>query len=331
MSAGTRLEGVLYNPSYIMSTMNSSSLSTSVLPSYPQFCELKLEHKTLIDDFNAQFPPYSDFNFTSLFCWSTDGSTEISLLQGNLVIRQPDYQTGEPVASILGSQQIDESLVTLCETMPSLKLIPEHTVMAIKNPGQFDITEDRDNHDYVYDLVEITELAGKKFKKLRNKINAFTSSTAATLDINNVSELNDSEKKEFIDLFDEWAKTAKQSKEDSAIERVAIGRLLENSASLGLIFTTIRQANRLVAFSICEVLDNKYALCHFEKALAIHDGMFLFVAHEAGKTLLAQGSKHVNWEQDLGITGMREAKTKWQPQSFLKKYTISVRVNEKPS
>lgn len=290
---------------------------------FPSFSKLELTHKEEVESITKHFTPYSDFNFVSLYTWDTDGSTSVALLNRNLVIQLPDYLTSEPVLSILGKENIDASLQILLETTDKLKLVPEDTVRAIKNPGLFLIEEDRDNYDYMYDLSEITNLAGKKFKKIRNKLNTFNVSNPDSITISNEPSLSESSKQEFLELFDEWAKTAKQSKEDSVAEKVAITRLLANASSLRLLFTNFRQGSRLVAFSISEVLENQYAMCHFEKGSPSLNNIYVYVAYEGAKALLAQGVKYANWEQDLGIQGLREAKSKWQPESFLKKYTVS--------
>ncbi len=292
---------------------------------FPEFSKLDIKHKAEIEAIVNRFPPYSDFNFISLHSWDTDNSTSISLLNENLVIQLPDYITSEPVLSLLGIEQIDESLHKLLATTDKLKLIPEHTVNAIKNPKLFSIEEDRDNHDYIYDLSEIISLSGGKFKKIRNKINAFTSSDLVNVTVKNSFNIDGTEKAEFVLLFDEWAKTAKQSKEESIAERIAITRLIKSASSLKLLFTTARHNSHLVAFSINEIVEDQYAVCHFEKALPVHNNIFSFVAHEGAKALLSQGVKYANWEQDLGIEGLRRSKLSHRPSHYLKKYTIRLK------
>lgn len=295
--------------------------SSNALPTFPVFTELCIEQKVIIEAITSRFAPYSDFNFISLYSWNTDNSVRVSLLHGNLVIKLPDYLTGKPIVSILGDQKVNESIRLLLEKNESLKLVPEATIDALKDPESFSLEEDADNHDYLYDLEEITRLYGSKFKKIRNKLNSFKRSNIV-VQVENSSGLKEVEKKEFIRLFDQWTKTAKQSQTDSATERIAIIRLLDASDSLNCIFTKIRLGHQLVAFSISELIDNKYAVCHFEKALSTPDNLFIFVAHEGSLALLSKGVKYANWEQDMGLAGLREAKSKWQPRSFLKKYSI---------
>lgn len=292
---------------------------------FPLFSKLELKHKPSIDAIVSRLPPYSDFNFISLYSWNTDDSTYVSMLNGNLVIKQLDYVTGKPVLSLLGKNKIDESLASLLKASNELKLVPELTVESINNPQLFTIIADRDNHDYVYALSEMVGLSGEKFKKIRNKLNKFTSVGLMHLEVVTTDTIAEVEKQEFILLFDAWAKTAKQSKEDSATEKIAFIRLLGVADSLPLLFTTVRQASNLIALHISENLENKYAICHFEKALSIYENLTTFAAHEGAKALLDKGIQFANWEQDLGLEGLRQAKSKWQPASFLKKYTIRLK------
>ena len=62
-----------------------------MITQFPDFKPLELFDKKYIETFTVQFPPYSDFNFTSIWAWNTNDKFQISNLNGNLVVLFYDY------------------------------------------------------------------------------------------------------------------------------------------------------------------------------------------------------------------------------------------------
>jgi uncharacterized protein len=291
---------------------------------YPHFTKLSLENREEIVALTSRFAPYSDFNFSSLFSWNTDGSTEICLLNGNLVIKLPDYVTGEPTVSLIGDSQIDESIALLLGDCTSLNLIPEIVVQSLKQPEKFQISEDRDNFDYIYDLVAVAYMAGGKLKKKRNKVYAVRKAFAGRLTHSTLTEVSLELRSSLEAITTSWSINSCQSASDLRQEKKALSTLFANTAKFDLIITLITIDATPVAFSINEIIDEENAICHFEKATPAHEQLSSLVASQAAIDLLGFGCSNVNWEQDLGLEGMRKSKMAYQPTTFLKKYTIEL-------
>ena len=73
-----------------------------MIPGFPEFKKLELSNKEEIENFTSKFPPYSDFNFISMWCWDIKGETRISKFNNNLVVRFTDYLKGNPFFSFFG-------------------------------------------------------------------------------------------------------------------------------------------------------------------------------------------------------------------------------------
>ena len=80
----------------------------------------------------------------------------------------------------------------------------------------------------------------------------------------------------------------------------------------------------MIAYSIYELLPNNYAIGHFEKALKGHAGLYDYLKHSTALDLRKQGVTHINYEQDLGIENLRYSKMLLHPETFLKKFTVSL-------
>ncbi len=296
-----------------------------MIAKFPNFVKLDLSLKREIESLTNQFEPYSDFNFTSLFCWDTQNLTEVSELNDNLIIKMPDYSSGKLIYSLLGNKKINESLDALSTATTHLHLVPEIVIKNL-NPGHdFDIKEDRDSFDYVYNLSELATLSGNRYKKKRYKANKVASDIGDFLKTRFIISPSSDINNDFKHLLTEWVRTNSQEQRSIQTELVAIDKMLSYINELSLIILEFRHAGKLVGFSINEKIGNEYAICHFEKAIDIHNDIYTFIIHQVAQELLSLRCKYVNWEQDLGIAGLRQSKSSFRPSKFLKKYTVDLR------
>src|SRR3989344_9175835 len=96
-----------------------------MIPKFPQFKNLELSDKKDVEKFTSQFPPYSDFNFVSMWSWDVKGEMRLSTLNDNLVVRFTDYLTGKPFYSFLGNNKVNETAQTLINLSKKEGLKPE--------------------------------------------------------------------------------------------------------------------------------------------------------------------------------------------------------------
>jgi hypothetical protein len=100
--------------------------------------------------------------------------------------------------------------------------------------------------------------------------------------------------------------------------------LLDNHHAFSLILIEIVVDGETKAFSINEKLSGDTAICHFEKALKTHHASLnTFLVKEVAVKLCELGCRWINWEQDLGLDGLRRSKLSYQPAHYLKKFTIT--------
>ncbi|MCA1624086.1 MAG: phosphatidylglycerol lysyltransferase domain-containing protein, partial [Acidobacteria bacterium] len=273
--------------------------------------------------------PYSDFNFTSLWCWNVSEKIQVSQLYGNLIVRFTDYVTGEPFYSFCGNCAADKTasaLIDLARTegLPSvLTLVPSETAAALSN--KFCITEDPDNFDYILSLAEMNSFHGNRFGDKRNLINRFlrrnTEITTCLLDLKLASTQQQIEM-----LLKHWAFRKQMSAWETKKEFTAIRRLLDSNFVGSLIGLGVFCQQQLVGFSITEVLCKTYAMAHFEKGDIHHAGIgiYAFVMQQTALYLAEAGCRHLNYQQDLGIKSLRHAKDSYNPYMLLKKFQVTM-------
>ncbi len=294
-----------------------------MIDEFPKFSLLTIEHQEQFETIADLFEPYAEFSFPCLFSWNTNNETAVSLLNDNLVINMPDYLTGDPFYSVIGNNEIDETLRILLKNFDHLRLVPEIVVDSISDKKSFVITEDRDQFDYVYALEEHAQLIGNHFKNRRNKSQKFYKTYEDQLVLKKINFKNSRHHDEVLKAFRAWAVSRNKTHKETKHEEIALKRLLENAAHFKLIGILIYIDDVCAGFSINEVINPEYAICRFHKSVLSYSYIDAFFTHVVSIELQHYGCKFISWEQDLGIVGLRKFKESYQPVKYLKKYTIT--------
>jgi len=302
-----------------------------MIPQFPEFKKVEVGDRKLVEAHTHKHPPYSDFNFTSLWAWDTSNERMISELNGNLVVRFTDYATNEPFLSFLGSSEIVHSARTLLEYckehgLPEvLKLMPEISIEGL-DAKVFLVEEDRNNFDYIYSIPELSTLAGGKFKGRRNFVNRFihehVTAHAEIVDLANNPDVQE----KILATLDSWEKNKQSQGKEYELEheKAAIKRIFETAHLHELIVTAVFEDNTMLAFSIDEVLPNQFCIGHFWKADSSCTGIYDFLIQKKAQHFETLGLAFLNYEQDLGVEGLRQSKMDYRPVDFLKKYVVSL-------
>lgn len=298
-----------------------------MIPEFPKFKKLELSDQHEIEKITHVHNPHSDYNFMSMWSWDVKEHMEISLLNGNLVVKFTDYITTEPFYSFLGKNNSDHTTETLLNfsevtvLRPKLNLVPHDSVENL-NLKKFRVEEDQDNFDYIYNLSQIASYKGNKFSDKRTMINSFLRKhgepTVKILDVNHTNDQN-----QIITLNDFWLQN--KIKDDISFniknEFIATKKFLR-AAFKDTLAVGLYKDDKLLGYSIFTLLPKNYAICHFSKADITYDGVYEYLMRECAKILLDYKCTFLNYQQDLGLPGLRRSKTSFRPVQYLKKYIV---------
>lgn len=295
-----------------------------MLPVFPEFKRLEFADKSIVEEYTRNMPVYSDFDFASLWAWNVKEDMEISDLNGNLAIKFVDYTSGKFFYTFVGSNKVNDtvdSLITFSEKNKcgsTLHLLPEESVKDI-DTARFSVEESRDHFDYIYSVERYLTYSGTKLKSRRNFFNNFKKNYP-DYEVVDVDFENKEARVSVTRLFNDW-KTKKGTfsvSESSAYERfLEVAKHIPHSA-VGLVLN-----GELIAFHVSALPNGECANGLFEKANTNYPGVYQVLMHEVAKNLLRNGKSHLNYEQDLGIEGLRQAKMSFDPSHFLKKYSVA--------
>ena len=300
-----------------------------MIPQFPEFKKLELSDKNEIETFIKCFPPYSDFSFTSMWCWDTCGDMRISIYGKNLIVRFSDYLTKKPRYSFIGESLSNEIAKDLLEYSrifageAKLFLVPGIPA-AYLNADIFVVSPDRDAFDYIYDVRDLAQCQGSKYEQHRALVRRFDKNypDVEIKTFNNCSEI----KEEILNLEKIWQgnKAGQSGAAQSENESVALRRIMELQ-DVELSIFCLFQNQKLIAFCISEIVhDGTWSIGHFGKADISYLGIYQFLFKKKAEYEASRGIAYFNYEQDLGIEGLRLSKTKLRPVGFLKKFTVSL-------
>jgi len=298
------------------------------LPIFPNMAPLTERHLHILRDFVMQLDaPYSDANLLSLGSWNTNKKTSISRLYGGIMISMPHYRNSHRIYSFVQPHADNHALVAGLKILhdlgerPVLRFVPACSI-DVEVPGELIIEEDRDNFDYISASAELAKMEGANYKRLRRFVAPHIEK--GILSVKEL-ELNPHNYMLLQGLFDAWMIGRHKENRDVTAERKAFMNAFSLLWQFNCRIYGLFHQEALVGWALYEIINKKYALAHFEKTDDSIEKMSYTFKVLVAKDLLGH-CEYINYEQDLGIPGLRQAKSSLRPSHMLKKYTVKLRV-----
>ena len=282
----------------------------------------------------------ADYGFANLYIWRKAYRPQIAFCGSRLLVGMPQWGVyaypkgdGDPAESIelllKEAHELGDKLVLRGLTDKTLEeFLPLYG-------DRFEITEDRNNADYIYTTEKLCELAGRHLSSKRNHIKHFErngawefhriasdscgciTSCRCTAEKGIYKSSSIDEARAFVNRFYKEKDDPELSDEATAIEE-----MFEHYDELGFIGGLLYQNGEPVAFTAGTRLDNEVFDVHFEKALPGVEGGYTMVNREFARMIHAElpGIIAFNREEDMGIEGLRKAKESYHPDVLLMKY-----------
>ena len=193
---------------------------------------------------------------------------------------------------------------------------------------EFEIIDDRDSYDYIYDAEQLKALRGKKFHKKRNHLNRFLRTYKGryeykTINCNNIEEVDA--------FFQIWLNNRGYEDIQDTIQSEDIGvrEVFQNCNELDCKLGSVYVDDVLQAFTIGTYDPSiECAFIHTEKANTQITGLYNFINQQFLINAFPD-AKLVNREDDLGQPGLRKSKLSYRPIRLEEKYFIKQKTSKK--
>lgn len=207
-----------------------------------------------------------------------------------------------------------------------ISLADEEAVRYLQlDPAVFEVTEQVDLKDYLYDGDAMRTLSGKKLHKKKNHLNAFLREYEGRYEYR---RLGFAERDEVWDFLERWRAHKTEDKDDEEsldYELRGIHEILRSSAVLNVRMAGVNVDGRLEAFTVgsFNALENM-AVIHIEKANPEIAGLYQFVNQQFLVNEFPAAAL-INREDDVGMESLRKAKMSYNPVAFARKYAVRKR------
>ncbi|MBR5067132.1 MAG: DUF2156 domain-containing protein [Lachnospiraceae bacterium] len=187
-------------------------------------------------------------------------------------------------------------------------------------PDSFEYEESRDYDEYIYSVENLSVLPGRALAPKRNRVRAFYSSYEGQIRIENITNDNITD----VFLFQkEWItqRLSEEYDEMLARENEAIKFYLSNYDELEFKGIVVYIKGTVVGYAAGVSLNDECMDEVIEKGRKDIVGIYQLLCNEFA-TIVCKGYKYLNREEDLGIEGLRRAKTSYEPLYMLKKFIV---------
>ena len=288
-----------------------------------QFFDIDIGAKDIINDFfHAQRIEASDMLFGNLYIWHFSRTIKYALIDDCLVVWTKFPSESYPfIFYPLGRGNRKVAIGKMKEyfldnQMPfSLRSLEPYQSAELENlfPNSFEIAQNRDRFDYLYNIDELIALSGRTLHKKKNHLNRFFK-LYPDFSYERVDSAN---AMEVLEAYKAWFEEGEKS-DGLRNEMLGIEASLRNFSALDMKGAIIRIDGKIAAFSLAEQINDDSVVIHIEKGNTFYEGIFQAINQQFLKNDFAH-LRFVNREEDLGIEGLRKAKMSYKPLRFIEK------------
>lgn len=269
-----------------------------------------------------------EFSFSNLVSWRFLYNTKYAIVDDFLILRYHNHNADIFMMPI-GNGNADGVVNKLIEEahsqgMPFKMFAACHFVenqISDEMKERFILEPNRDNFDYVYYREELATLKGKKFQQKRNHVNRFMNTYPNWEYKSTTPELI----KLCIEKENEWYNSNDDYKhQDIDNERQALLYAMNHAEEIGIKGGVLFVDGNIVAFTFGFPINHKTFGIHFEKADINYTGAFTVINQMFARDIPAE-FEYINREEDLGIEGLRKAKTSYNPAFLITKGLITLK------
>lgn len=268
----------------------------------------------------------SDYSFANLFLFRKKHNYEI-LYDGDFYIRGETYDGKIYIMPVIPFNEIDLSKVE--KLLKEADFIFPIDIQDLSdnsdnsdNSDRYKIDFNLNDSDYIYTVLKMKDFKGRNLHGKRNLLHQFEKNF--NCEIKSISNEN---KKDAIFVVEKWQENAQSFYYETDFEaNIEAIKYYEKLNLFGFIYYVSKMP---VGIVIGEQLRSDTFALHFAKGLKNFKGIYQFMYNSFAKFLYPD-YKFINFEQDLGISSLRQSKNSYEPDVLIHKLRLSLQKGIEP-
>ncbi|MDO4527822.1 MAG: GNAT family N-acetyltransferase [bacterium] len=180
------------------------------------------------------------------------------------------------------------------------------------------LTNPRTWRDYLYEVKDFVEYAGKHFSGQRNHVRKFQRLYPEA----KFRPFISADLPAVMDFLTKFAERQHAKNSFIATEELKGSKiLLECFDDLKFQGGLMEYEGNVIGVTLGSLAGETFVI-HIEKALVDYEGIYPSIAQAFAKQIMPLGVKYINREDDAGDCGLRKSKLQYNPMQILDKYTI---------
>ncbi len=279
---------------------------------------ITLDQQKRVSDIYSRYGHHdSAHSFESVFMWKTDMKLSIYLDEEIYAINSlsDDITTWFfPVGSEGAKSSFISSLIEKEENFRFRYMTLEDVKFITENFAEkFRIVPASTDSEYIYMREVLVDLPGHHFVKDRGRIRKLTAEHELE-----VMDIYDAKLDDIYEISSEWDQNKKEYTE--VIDHTATDTLIGNYHQLGVRGILLKMDGRPCGVIAGFKLDDNNIDCCLQKTSHNIQGLSCYLRREFVKAVPDE-IQFFNWEEDLGIEGLRQAKERMLPDHMISMYT----------
>jgi len=277
---------------------------------------ISLEHKDLLKDrLKSVSVPISEYSFPNLYLFRNAHKYEVFTCDNEYFVRGRTYDDKTYIMPTKDMRTCcTETLQKLQKECDFFFPIHEDWLEFFKDHNiEYDFRDG--DTDYIYTTEKMQTYKGRKLHKKRNLLKQFNENyTAKAYEISH-ERLSDCKY-----ILEKWIEISGLSKEETDYYACCEAmKLYDQLCICGGIYYV---EDEPCGFVIGEELTEDTYVLHFAKGLTTFKGIYQYLYNDFAN-ILPKRYEYINFEQDLGKTALRMAKTSYYPDILGKKYRMT--------
>ncbi|MFH1652844.1 MAG: phosphatidylglycerol lysyltransferase domain-containing protein [Pseudomonadota bacterium] len=284
---------------------------------YPLFKLLTIDDLDLVRGYLENAPrTICELSLTNIMMWRKFFS--YTIINDNLCLKISTLDGQNYFYEPLGDHRIEETLDLCLRNCDKIFCASKGFVSNIESE-KYNIIKLRDEFDYVYSTLELSELKGRKFDGKRNHIGKFFKKHPDC----EVVELKKKHMNDVLSLFDIWSHKA--NSRDVGIshffQRFVLKDCFKYFHEYGLSGSAVFNKGECIAFITGSILNDDVVTVPLFYFHPDYPGVSQYLLTKACQEDFSS-FKFINLEQDMGIAGLRKSKLSYYPVRLEEKFEI---------